>query len=384
MGDSKKARQRQAKGQCSAIRQRSKPNKENVPAASSGPQSYPKPHPVNKKSPIISNTNANDIEDAESAAINALTSLGQHRDNRTLHQTTAWDRAINQALGIDEEEADDLAQWEEQKNLRQELSGEDSDRESEKDSGVLGQSSLLWDEFQELLAEKMGVSIQHVCDIGYLASFIPKNQKSLPKVLEGPEEYENMLNDIFEHIDACKAMYKGRGQRKGQASVDELPVEALHLKGKAADQFKVKAQAKNSWAQIMLPLVMPPWMYSMLPWMYSMLPWMMSPANFTQPVGSYNPPPTPTPVKRPAEPLSQASYPTVTAWLGLLDQDFNCGSDDINYAQHLQAFSNAGLICLGDILACKTVDKIQELTGINWGTANWIMEYAEGGSRQVD
>ncbi|KAG6824390.1 hypothetical protein H0H92_007040 [Tricholoma furcatifolium] len=108
MGDSKKARQRQAKGQRSAIRQGSKPNKENVPAASPGPQSYPKPRPVNKKGPTVSNTNANDIEDAESAAINALTSLGQHRDNRTLHQTTAWDRAINQALGIGEEEADIL------------------------------------------------------------------------------------------------------------------------------------------------------------------------------------------------------------------------------------------------------------------------------------
>jgi hypothetical protein len=55
----------------------------------------------------------------------------------------------------------------------------------------------------------MNVSTLHLSQIGYIPSYKPKNPKPVPKILGDEESWEILLDDVSEHIMACKSKNRG-------------------------------------------------------------------------------------------------------------------------------------------------------------------------------
>ncbi|RDB15211.1 hypothetical protein Hypma_004708 [Hypsizygus marmoreus] len=232
---------------------------------------------------------------------------------------------------------------------------------------------------------------------------------------DGDEQEHKLLKQLVQrhacaehHGKACYIMSDGKHYqytnadltiwatllRRRLATIDSPP-DKLNLSEKTNRQENIKAQAAtsplgfmggNPWAQ-MNPM-MNPWGAFGMP-----SPWAMPPppnpyalpAHFlthpSVPAGA------PLPAddnamsspyrKRPAEPLVPLKYPTTRDWLTSLDNHVERGEDQLNYVQYIPIFLDAGLVRLGDILACQTPEKLRELTQINWGTANRLMDYAK-------
>lgn len=73
---------------------------------------------------------------------------------------------------------------------------------------------LSFSRFLEAVAHKMEVGIRFLANIAYIPSWLPKNSKPLPKLLQNDEDYEAMLVEIEEFIAKCESANKGKGQVK--------------------------------------------------------------------------------------------------------------------------------------------------------------------------
>ncbi|KAJ3797142.1 hypothetical protein GGU11DRAFT_827474 [Lentinula aff. detonsa] len=79
--------------------------------------------------------------------------------------------------------------------------------------------------------------------------------------------------------------------------------------------------------------------------------------------------PVSTPSKRPA-------MPRILEWLSSLDADQDRGKDELNYQQYNDILVSEGIIRLDDLVDLGTAEKLQNVLGSNWGTANRLMKYA--------
>lgn len=70
-------------------------------------------------------------------------------------------------------------------------------------------------------------------------------------------------------------------------------------------------------------------------------------------------------------------YPPISNWLESLDKHTERGQDGLNYAQYASPLKANGIIRLDDLIAIRTPEKLQDLAGMNWGTANRLIRFAE-------
>jgi hypothetical protein len=75
-------------------------------------------------------------------------------------------------------------------------------------------TSATYSDFLDAVSSKMGVSKSHLSHLGYVPSYLPKNPKPIPVVIETEEGYEDMVNSIEAHVQHARA--SGRGQFKGK------------------------------------------------------------------------------------------------------------------------------------------------------------------------
>ncbi|KAJ7257020.1 hypothetical protein C8J57DRAFT_1649150 [Mycena rebaudengoi] len=167
--------------------------------------------------------------------------------------------------------------------------------------------------------------------------------------------------------------------RRNMATIDKVP-DQLKLEDKFDQQRKVKknaAAANNAfngnpmWSQMQ----MPPWMY-MPPWMMAQPPSQASGGPSQAPAAVTITEPSPSPPRK-------RKYPAIMEWLQGLDEDEDRGEDNLNYQQFAGTLNDVGIIRLDDLLEVDTVDKLQQLTGMNWGTAKQLMKFAEEDKRKV-
>jgi len=123
------------------------------------------------------------------------------------------------------------------------------------------------------------------------------------------------------------------------------------------------------WGMGMQQMQMPPWMFMPPPWM------MQGPVQAQVP-------PAPTPAKTPSPPRKR-KYPAIINWLSELDSDTDRGEDMLNYAQYSGVLNDVGIIRLDDLLEVESVEKLQQLTGMNWGTAKRLMKFAQEDRAQL-
>jgi hypothetical protein len=66
-----------------------------------------------------------------------------------------------------------------------------------------------------------------------------------------------------------------------------------------------------------------------------------------------------------------------------LDVDEDRGEDSLNYGQYADVLKDVGIIRLDDLLEVGSTEKLQELAGINWGTANRLMKFAQADTQKI-
>ncbi|KAJ6447847.1 hypothetical protein C8R45DRAFT_1115680 [Mycena sanguinolenta] len=162
--------------------------------------------------------------------------------------------------------------------------------------------------------------------------------------------------------------------RRDLAKVEQVPNQL-----KIEDKFNQQKKAKNALTQSQFnggygSMQWPP-MQS--PWMYNMLapPWMM-------PGAAAGPSQAPAPVPSPSPPRKR-KYPVITGWLQDLDSDEIRGTDYQDYQQYADVFDKIGIVRLDDLLAVGSGDKLQQLTGMKWGTANRLFKFAQEDERRL-
>ncbi|KAJ6456077.1 hypothetical protein C8R45DRAFT_1082217 [Mycena sanguinolenta] len=72
-------------------------------------------------------------------------------------------------------------------------------------------STYSFDQFLDALANKMSTRKSLLSDIAYVASFVPKTPKPVPKLLEDERGWEKLLQSVDNYISASKKKAKGRG-----------------------------------------------------------------------------------------------------------------------------------------------------------------------------
>ncbi|KAJ7315400.1 hypothetical protein DFH08DRAFT_972096 [Mycena albidolilacea] len=218
--------------------------------------------------------------------------------------------------------------------------------------------------------------------------------------LEASEQQEHKLMAEIEKHHACqehvgKACYvTGSGEhyqytnndlviwatlmRRNLTSVDKVP-DQLKIEDQIDRQRRARrglqaSQSANNFAfnggGMWPQMAPPPWMYMAPP------PWMMQPpANQATPV--------PTKPVTPSPPRKRKLYPAIGDWLRDLDVDENRGEDSLNYGQYADVLKDVGIIRLDDLLEVGSTEKLQELAGINWGTANHLMKFAQADTQKI-
>lgn len=133
---------------------------------------------------------------------------------------------------------------------------------------------------------------------------------------------------------------------------------------------------------------LPPWMYWSMPPGFATPPAAPKPsrrhrdtATSSPSAASDAPPSSPTADdsgsrKRKSE-LSIIHYPAISEWLESLDKDEERGIDDVNYAQYSTILRKEGILRLRDLLGISSVEKLQELAQLNYGTAQRLLTYAK-------
>lgn len=106
--------------------------------------------------------------------------------------------------------------------------------------------------------------------------------------------------------------------------------------------------------------------------MYGMPPWMIPPGPSQLP---QTPAPT-APINAEPSPPQKRKYPAIAEWLQGLDDDEDRGEDKLDYHQYATVLNDVGIIRLDDLLEVGSVEKLQELTEMNWGTAKRLMKFA--------
>ncbi|KAG5716734.1 hypothetical protein E4T56_gene16110 [Termitomyces sp. T112] len=195
----------QEKQQFKTRRKLKQPEKENTKPTPT-PASHPKPCPLHCN-PFTTSAGLNGasqgLNDTKVAAIAALTSLGGHHVSVPKNHSQMFDTIVDQALGISPEEAVQLNKvdwsYREQEEEEDEKDVSDTSSEDEEEGPFM-------------------IKYQLLKNIGYLPSFIPKSQKPLAKLLEGPESYEAMIEELEEYIDDCKGK-KGRKVKPFHVSI---------------------------------------------------------------------------------------------------------------------------------------------------------------------
>ncbi|KAF8205729.1 hypothetical protein K438DRAFT_1932023 [Mycena galopus ATCC 62051] len=155
--------------------------------------------------------------------------------------------------------------------------------------------------------------------------------------------------------------------RRDLALVDKVPDQL-----KIEDKFSKQKKAKNAVMQTQMNSSYGPMWPQMppAPWMYGM-PWMM-------PQGSSGPFPAPVPAAASSpSPTRKHKYPAIKAWLQDLDNNEDRGVDGQNYEQYADVFAAIGIIRLDDLLDVESLEKLQDLTHMNWGTAKRIIKFAK-------
>ncbi|KAJ7310110.1 hypothetical protein DFH08DRAFT_823147 [Mycena albidolilacea] len=286
--------------------------------------------------------------------------------------------------------------------------------------------------FLTAVLRKMEVGVTHLSAIGYVALYKPKNPKPVPKLLETSEDYKSLMADITEYrkyylkkkgggggggrwlpatqpaapleaseqhkheLMAAIEKYHACQEHMGKACYvltlgehyqymnndlviwatliwcdlatvdtvpDQLKVEDKINKQKRAKNAVMQTQLNGGCGPMWLQMQMPPWMYGMPPWM------MQAP-------GSGGISQLPVPVPSPSPPCKR-KYPAITAWLQALDSNEDRGADGQNYKKYADTFSAVGIIQLDDLLNVESVEKLQELMQMNWGTAKQLIKFAQ-------
>ncbi|KZP27093.1 hypothetical protein FIBSPDRAFT_1040299 [Athelia psychrophila] len=185
---------------------------------------------------------------------------------------------------------------------------------------------------------------------------------------------------------------------KQKATIDEPP-EELNL----TDNVKRQAAAKKAMgsSQVAADSAPPAWLQQMMAvgmMGYQPPPWAMmtgmfpgaSPTGITPFTGSQIPAtPThssviPAPASSPLsiKRTSPIDYPDTDDWLESLDKDPIRGKRQLDFAQYIDSLKSNGILDLGDLLAL-SLDKLQELSGMNFGVANRVMNYAKDDTAQL-
>ncbi|KAJ7133662.1 hypothetical protein C8R43DRAFT_956508 [Mycena crocata] len=115
----------------------------------------------------------------------------------------------------------------------------------------------------------------------------------------------------------------------------------------------------------------------MQPWMMPL--WMMGPPP-TSAAPAANPPAlaeTPSPPRK-------HKYPAINDWLQALDSDENRAEDSPDFYQGFGgALIDNGIVQLDDLCEVESVEKLQVLGGMNYGTAKRVMKYAQEDKQKV-
>lgn len=75
-------------------------------------------------------------------------------------------------------------------------------------------------------------------------------------------------------------------------------------------------------------------------------------------------------------------YPDIDAWLASLDSDDVRGKKQLNFSQYIEKLHGNGILDLEDLLSL-SLDQLQEFSGMNFGTANRVMNYAKDDSTDL-
>jgi hypothetical protein len=75
------------------------------------------------------------------------------------------------------------------------------------------QSDVSFTSFLTDLAEKMGTSITHLSQIGYILPWmVPRTGKPVPKLLENEDGFQTLISNVSEYIDEQKSKNRGKGK----------------------------------------------------------------------------------------------------------------------------------------------------------------------------
>lgn len=97
-------------------------------------------------------------------------------------------------------------------------------------------------------------------------------------------------------------------------------------------------------------------------------------ATATPTGSSITPAPTSSPIS--VKQTCPVDYPDTDVWLDSLDKDPIRGKRNLDFSQYAKLLKDNGIFDLEDLLALST-DKLQELSGMNLGIANWVMNFAK-------
>ncbi|KAH7917783.1 hypothetical protein BV22DRAFT_998012, partial [Leucogyrophana mollusca] len=178
---------------------------------------------------------------------------------------------------------------------------------------------------------------------------------------------------------------------------DELNIHDGHFRQHVAKKNQSKSQpddpsAPPAWLQQMMAAVAAPMMLNQL--QHTMHPWGPNPAAFRSPQTPHQSAdqhdlPTPAsnrtaptlsrgdspPHKRRAETAFADTYPDIDDWLASLDEHATRGRKNANFRQYTNKLVSNGIEELGDLLELST-EKLQDLGGMNFGTANRLLRFA--------
>lgn len=173
-----------------------------------------------------------------------------------------------------------------------------------------------------------------------------------------------------------------------KATLNQVP-EELKIEDKTVRQRVAKkvlaadpdthASAPPLWAQQMMamPYMFPPWAMNFNPMMSAAGPsTTMNPAqipvtNFSSGLAATGLP-SPHGQKRSAAPNTT----DIQTWLSEIDTDPIRGRHNVNYGQYGLVLMDKGIVDVSD-LAMLPPEKLEEFTGMNFGTANRILVYAK-------
>ncbi|KAJ3884824.1 hypothetical protein GG344DRAFT_83467 [Lentinula edodes] len=290
--------------------------------------------------------------------------------------------------------------------------------------------------FRQRIASEMGIPLQQLSALGYIASFWPRSPKPVPKLVDTDARYEDMVGiledviliDTGSESDGKKSSKVKSHDNEGPALENNADEQEVLIMRQIVKNFSYAEHPKKAcyvttnslhyaftagdlsiWAGLVrkheAALKTPPEVilqgigekavkqgkygvgqastaYGAPPhWGYSYPP--------PPPLGYYPSPtypghymniPAPNPgsvafSSPPSSPQKPAEFPHVNDWLAKLDSDEYWGRDNHNYIQFATIFAHEELTCLNDLHLIGSADKLRTLLACNLGNANHLWKY---------